>query len=93
MSEYAFVEKPFLEQLKNLGWTVIEQRAIPRDPSLSFRNDFSEVVLKEIFKESVRSINKDSAGKEWLTRTQCEEILNEKYDGAPAEGDASGPDR
>ena len=44
MSEYSFVEKPFLEQLSALGWEVIEQSGIPRDPALSFRTDFKEIL-------------------------------------------------
>ncbi len=35
MSEFAFVEKPFLDQLAALDWTVIDQGAgIPTDPPL-----------------------------------------------------------
>ncbi|KPA18571.1 restriction endonuclease subunit R [Candidatus Magnetomorum sp. HK-1] len=35
MSEYKNVEKPFLEQLSNLGWTIIDQGpAFPTDPSM-----------------------------------------------------------
>ena len=29
MSEYLYVEKPFLEQLAALGWTVLDQRGFP----------------------------------------------------------------
>jgi len=29
MSEYLHVEKPFLEQLVALGWTVLDQRGFP----------------------------------------------------------------
>ena len=34
MSEYRFVEKPFLTQLQALGWEVIDQgEGIPKDPA------------------------------------------------------------
>jgi len=79
MSEYTFVEKPFLEQLAALGWEVIKQSGIPRDPALSFRTDFKEILLKEIFKHSIRQINTDN-GKHWLTDRQCEDIYNEVLD-------------
>jgi len=37
MSEYPHVEKPFLDQLATLGWTVIDQGHgfIPSDPAAS----------------------------------------------------------
>jgi type I restriction enzyme R subunit len=42
MSEYSEVEKPFLNQLKSLGWTVIDQgcQMIPTDPAISLRTSF-----------------------------------------------------
>ena len=80
MSEHTFVEKPFLDQLAALGWTVIEQSGIPRDPAVSFRGDFRDVVLNEIFRESVKRINIDDTGNEWLTDKQCDDILNEVLD-------------
>ena len=50
MSEYHFVEKPFLEQLSKLGWTSIDQGfGIPTDPAKSHRASFREVVLKQVF--------------------------------------------
>lgn len=51
MSEYRFVEQPFLTQLTALGWEVIDQgEGIPKDPAASHRADFREVVLKDIFR-------------------------------------------
>jgi len=36
MSEYRFVEEPFLSQLAALGWDIIDQgEGIPRDPAAS----------------------------------------------------------
>ncbi len=59
MSEYLHVEKPFLEQLAALGWTVVDQGAgaIPSDPAASLRTGFREWLLPEVFREAVRSIN------------------------------------
>jgi len=44
MSEYLHVEKPFLDQLASLGWTVIDQGHgfIPADPAASLRDTFRE---------------------------------------------------
>lgn len=78
MSEYTYVEKPFLEQLAALGWEVIDQgERIPTDPFISLRSDFREVVLKDVFKESVQSINRTEEGKPWLTDRQLEELLED----------------
>ena len=77
MSEYHFVEKPFLAQLEQLGWTSIDLgQGIPKDPAKSFRSSFREVVLKEQFLQSVKAIN-TSNGKEWLTDRQLEDIFTE----------------
>lgn len=55
MSEYQFVEKPLLNQLASMNWTVIEQpTGIPTDPAKSLRTSFCEVVIKSEF---VKSIN------------------------------------
>lgn len=78
MSEYNFVEKPFLEQLAKLGWTVIDQGpGIPQDPKVSKRDHFKEFALKEIFKESVRKINVTPDKKEWLTDDQLNKLFEE----------------
>ena len=82
MSEYLNVEKPFLEKLRQIGWEVIDHGAhgIPGDPTKSLRNNFKEVVLEKVFKESVRKINLTEDGKEWLTEKQLDEILTEITD-------------
>jgi type I restriction enzyme R subunit len=77
MSEYTFVEKPFLDQLENLNWTVVDQgHGIPQDPQLSFRESFREFILKDVFKRSIKAINKTEDGQEWLTDAQLEELYN-----------------
>lgn len=41
MSEYTEVEQPFLQQLKTLGWEIIDQgQDIPTAPSNSQRANF-----------------------------------------------------
>jgi type I restriction enzyme, R subunit len=52
MSEYLHVEKPFLDQLAQLGWTVIDQGVgvIPSDPAASLRTSFREWLLPEVFR-------------------------------------------
>ncbi|MAX35784.1 MAG: deoxyribonuclease HsdR [Gimesia sp.] len=78
MSEYTYVEKPFLDQLTDLDWDVIDQGVgIPTDPTTSLRASFREVLLKDIFFKSVRAINLTENGKEWLTDKQLEELYAE----------------
>ncbi|UMZ73733.1 type I restriction endonuclease [Natranaerofaba carboxydovora] len=82
MSEYNYVENPFLTQLEQLGWKVIRQpqTEIPQDPSVSLRSNFKEVVLKEVFKDQIKKINKLQDGTTWLTDSQADDILTELSD-------------
>ena len=59
MSEYSHVEKPFLDQLATLGWTVIDQGhgLIPSDPAASLRGNFREWLLPEVFRNAVRALS------------------------------------
>jgi len=79
MSEYINVEKPFLKKLIQLGWEpVVDQgEGIPQDSKPSFRKNFKEVILEEIFKQSVSKINLTEDGKEWLTDKQLDYLLRE----------------
>ena len=78
MSEYEFVEKPFLDQLDALGWTVIDQGSdIPSDPSKSLRNSFREVILRDEFNKAVRRINVTDDGREWLTDKQLDKLFDD----------------
>ena len=78
MSEYEFVEKPFLDQLEALGWTVIDQGPdIPSDPSKSLRNSFREVILRDEFNKAVRRINVTDDGREWLTDKQLDKLFDD----------------
>ncbi len=79
MSEYIYVEKPFLDQLDELGWTVIDQGVgiIPSDPAASLRTSFREWLLPEVFREAVRSINRTDTGETWLTDRQLDELRDQ----------------
>jgi len=75
MSEYTYVEKPFLDQLAALDWRIIDQGSgIPTDPAKSHRTNFREVILRDIFNQSVRTINVTDDGQPWLTDKQLEEL-------------------
>ncbi len=79
MSEYLHVEKPLLDQLGTLGWTVIDQGHgfIPTDPSPSLRTGFREWILPEVFRNAVRSINLTPDGKPWLTDRQIDDLRDQ----------------
>ncbi|TAM06714.1 MAG: type I restriction endonuclease subunit R, partial [Pusillimonas sp.] len=79
MSEYTEVERPFLQQLAALGWTVIDQSAgIPQDAVPSLRANFRQWLLPEVFDRAVRAINRcddgPHAGQNWLTDRQLEDL-------------------
>ncbi|OHE64288.1 MAG: deoxyribonuclease HsdR [Treponema sp. GWB1_62_6] len=79
MSEYLHVEKPFLDQLRPLGWTVIDQGRgfIPSDPAASLRAGFREWILPSVFRDTVRSINLTGDGKPWLTDRQLDDLRDQ----------------
>ncbi|MEE9912075.1 MAG: HsdR family type I site-specific deoxyribonuclease [Deltaproteobacteria bacterium] len=78
MAEYINVEKPFLDKLRQLGWQVIDQGlGVPQEPKKSLRDNFKQVLLPQVFKDSIKAINKTDDGSEWLTDKQLDEILFE----------------
>ena len=59
MSEYTEVERPFLQQLAALGWTVVDQGAgVPQAATPSLRTNFRQWLLPEVFDSAVRAINR-----------------------------------
>ncbi|UCV28617.1 type I restriction endonuclease subunit R [Ferribacterium limneticum] len=78
MSEYSEVERPFLQQLAELGWTIIDQGAgIPQDAAPSLRANFRQWLLPEMFDRAVRAINRTDDGREWLTGRQLEDLRSQ----------------
>ena len=79
MSEYLHVEKPFLDQLATLGWTVINQGQgmIPSDPAVSLRDTFREWLLPEVFRNAVRSLNCTADNTPWLTDRQLDDLRSQ----------------
>lgn len=76
MSEYFHVEKPLLDQLAALGWTLINQGhgTIPADPAATLRANFREVFLPEVFRSAVRALNRTADGTPWLTPRQLDDL-------------------
>jgi type I restriction enzyme R subunit len=78
VSEYTEVERPFLQQLAELGWTIIDQGAgVPQDVTPSLRANFRQWLLPEVFDRAVRTINRTDDGREWLTDRQLEDLRSQ----------------
>jgi len=79
VSEYSHVERPFLDQLTALGWTVIDQgiQVIPSDTATSLRGSFREWLLPQVFREAVRGINRNEDGRQWLSERQLDELRDQ----------------
>ena len=82
MSEYTEVEQPFLRQLAEQGWTVIDQGpGVPQDAAPSLRGNFRQWILPQVFDQAVRAINRvehgPQAGQAWLTDRQLEDLRNQ----------------
>ena len=78
MSEYSEVERPFLQQLSGLGWTVVDQGSgIPQDAAPSLRAHFRQWLLRDVFNAAVCAINRTSDGRSWLTDSQLEDLRSQ----------------
>jgi type I restriction enzyme R subunit len=61
---------------------VIDQRAlgilgIPDNPATSLREDFRETIPPEVFRRSVRHINRADKGEEWLRADQLDQMRHD----------------
>jgi len=78
MSEYTEVEQPFLNQLKALGWDIIDQgQDIPSDPGKSQRLNFRQWLLPEVFTRSVAALNTTADGHTWLSDKQLQDLQDQ----------------
>jgi type I restriction enzyme R subunit len=70
LDERNHVEKPLLDQLQGLGWTVVDLDAkqLPRD---THRESFTEVVLLPILRAQLKVINP------WLEDAQIEDVVKQ----------------
>ena len=70
ITEYTDVEKPFLDELALLGWTVIDGEVAGTKfyPENSLRENFQQVVIEQELEEALLRINS------WLEPDQLEEV-------------------
>ena len=65
-----------MDKLRQLGWQVIDQGVgVPQDLAKSLRTNFKQVVLPQVFKDSIKAINKLPDGTAWLTDKQLNDLL------------------
>ena len=79
MSEYTNVERPFLDKLHQLDWEVIDHGTgfIPQNPTVSKRSSFREIILEQVFRQSLKRINITDDGRSWLTEKQIDDVIRE----------------
>ncbi len=67
------VEKPFVSQLKALGWTHVEGSL--EDPALTGRTSFAEVIQEAVLRERLRALNPGPDGQPWLDEARLSEAV------------------
>ncbi|MEU6566368.1 type I restriction endonuclease subunit R [Streptomyces parvulus] len=72
--EYAEVEKPLLDQLKGLGWQVIE--GSKSDPSVTERDSFRGSILEGRLRAALLKINPGPDGSPWLDDVRLAEVVS-----------------
>lgn len=71
IDERNHVEKPLLEQLAGLGWSIIDFTDPKQKLSNTGRESFTEVILPKVLRESIERINP------WLEADQIEEVVKQ----------------
>ncbi len=71
--EFTDVEKPFLDQLADLGWRVVTGSV--EFPSVSGRGSFREVLLKKDLAKALRRINRRD-GEPWLDQVRISQAVS-----------------
>ena len=79
LDERNHVEKPFLDQLDGLGWTVLDLDS-KQHPSDTYRENFTEVVMLPVLREQLKVINP------WLEDDQVAEVIKQLTASFPGTG-------
>ena len=72
--EKTYVEMPFIEQLKAIGWEHIEGDIDV--PYLTERENFSDVLLTGRLRDAIKKINLDGEGMPWLDDDRVNEVVS-----------------
>jgi type I restriction enzyme R subunit len=79
LDERNHVEKPLLDQLKGLGWEIIDLDSKQR-PANSYRENFTDVVMFPVLSQQLKVINP------WLAEDQIEEVVKHLTASFPSTG-------
>lgn len=80
LDERNHVEKPLLDQLRGLGWEIIDLTDEKQDPAHTFRDNFTDVVMYPVLRERLKKIN------DWLEDDQIEEVAKQLTASFPGTG-------
>ena len=72
--EKTYVEIPFIEQLKGMGWDHIEGDIDV--PYLTERESFRDVLLTGRLRDAIKKINLDDGGRPWLDDDRVNEVVS-----------------
>jgi len=72
--EYIQVERPFIEQLQQLGWNYLEGDT--GVPYLTGREDFRQVLLTDRLREALARVKLDENGKPWLDEARVNQAVS-----------------
>src|SRR6185312_12711009 len=79
LDERNHVEKPLLDQLSGLGWNILDLDS-KQQPSDTFRDSFTEVVMLPVLRQQLKVINP------WLEDDQVEEVVKQLTASFPSTG-------
>ena len=74
-NELTEVEKPFVEQLRGLGWEHVQGDI--GVPDLTGRSSFREVLLKQRLRAAMRRINVGEDGEPWIDDARIEHAIGQ----------------
>jgi type I restriction enzyme R subunit len=72
--EKTYVEIPFIEQLKGMGWQYLEGDIDV--PYLTERESFRDVLLIDRLRQKVKDINLTEDGTPWLDNNRINQIIS-----------------
>src|SRR6185312_12661851 len=79
LDERHHVERPFLDLLEGLGWTMIDLDS-KQLPAATYRENFTDVVMRPVLRKQLKVINP------WLEDDQIEMVVKQLTESFPGAG-------